>query len=298
MKKVVTCLLLAFLLVLCACTEEEAPKTSDIGGEIQSGPDGTGNIPTFSPPSAQSMFAASKGFTVIDEEVSTIADGVTLNTLTLESGKAYVIVASLAKCELTVSTPYNTKPYGTNQSLEGQAEGITLDGKEVLCGMSASPMNLSINEPLGVIVKGGEVIYDRGYNDGSVFFGIYEDGLAFAATYSEYEEIYRNKVNEAVCGSQLLVLDGEMQTVYGDDGARANRIAAGLTAYRDAVVLVYAENVTAQELSCILVMNYCSRGVALISGDLACMLIGEESVGSRTPVGPSLFITKRQTEDN
>lgn len=298
MKKAVTCLLLAFLLVLCACTEEEVPKTSDIGGEIQSGPDGTGVMPTLTPPNAQSMFAASKGVTVTDEEVSTIADGVTLNTLTLESGKAYVIVASLAKCELTVSTPYNTKPYGTNQSLEGQAEGITLGGEEVLCGISASPMNLSINEPLGVIVKGGEVIYDRGYNDGSVFFGIYEDGLPFAATYSEYEEIYRNRVKEAVCGSQLLVLDGEMQTVYGDDGARANRIAAGLTAYRDAVVLVYAENVTAQELSCILVMNLCSRGVALISGDLACMLIGEESVGSRTPVGPSLFITKKQTEDN
>lgn len=298
MKRTAICLLILLSLVLCACAGEDVPKTSDVGGEIQSGPDGTGVLPTLSPPNTQSMFTANKLFTATASEVSPIADGVTLNTLTFENGKAYVIVASLSKCELTVSTPYNTKPYGTNQSLEGQAEGITLDGKEVLCGMSASPMNLSINEPLGVIVKGGEVIYDRGYNDGSVFFGIYEDGLAFAATYSEYEEIYRNKVNEAVCGSQLLVLDGEMQTVYGDDGARANRIAAGLTAYRDAVVLVYAENVTAQELSAILVTNYCSRGVALISGDLACMLIGEESMGSRTSVGPSLFITKKQAEDN
>lgn len=298
MKKAVTCLLLAFLLVLCACTEEEVPKTSDIGGEIQSGPDGTGVIPTLTPPNAQSMFAASKGVTVTDEEVSTIADGVTLNTLTFENGKAYVIIASLTKCELTVSTPYNTKPYGTNQSLEGQAEGVSLDGKEVLCGVSASPMNLSVNEPLGIIVKNGSVIYDRGYNDGSVFFGIYEDGLAFAASYSEYEAIYRNRVKEAVCGSQLLVLDGKMQTVYGDDGARANRVAAGLTAYRDAVVLVYGENITAQELSCILVMNYCSRGVALVSGDLACMLTGEENIGGRTPVGPSLFITKKQAEGN
>lgn len=298
MKKAVTCLLLAFVLVLCACTGEKLPKTSNIGGEIQSGADGTGEIPVFSPPGAQAMFTANKALTVTAEDVSQVADGVTLSTLTFENGKAYVITASLSKCELTVSTPYNTKPYGTNQSLKGQAEGVALDGKEVLCGVSASPMNLSINEPLGVIVKNGKAIYDRGYNDGSVFFGIYEDGLTFAASYSEYEKIYRNRVKEAVCGSQMLVLDGEMQTVHGDDGARANRIAAGLTAYRDSVVLVYAENVTALELSAVLVMNLCSRGVSLISGDLACMLLGEESIGSRVPVGPSLFITKKQAEGN
>lgn len=293
MKKTLIALLFTVALVLTACSSDAAPITPQIGGELQTGKDGNGKVPSYT---AVTEKTAGEAFSLLGEvgtESKAVKDGLKIEELSFSDSKAYIMTVQLDKLTLSASVPFNTKPFGTNQSLKGQAEVLGKEGKAVLGGISANPMNLSINEPFGFVIKDGKKVYDKGFNDGSVYFGIYEDGKAFAATYSQYTEIYQNKATTAVSGTHMLLLDGKRQPLYGDDDVKADRIGVGFTADRGTAVLVYAENVSATTLTTLLLSNYCSVAVSLISGDLACMNCNGVDYGTLAPVGPALFVTEK-----
>lgn len=292
MKKTLIALLFTAAVLLTACSGEKLPVTPQIGGEIQTGKTGNGKLPTYT---AVTETAASDALALLGAtaESKTVNDGLEIDTLSFGDSKAYVMTVQLDKLTLSATVPFNTKPFGTNQSLKGQAEVLEKEGKAVFGGITANPMNLSINEPFGFVIKDGKKVYDKGFNDGSVYFGIYEDGKAFAATYSQYTEIYQNKVTTAVSGTHMLLLDGKRQVLYGDDDQDADRVGVGFTADRGTVVLVYGENLTATELTSVLLSNHCSVAVSLISGDLACMICDGTDYGTLAPVGPALFVTEK-----
>ena len=293
MKRTLIALLFVFALMFTACAKEATPITPQIGGEIQTGKDGNGKIPSYTAVTEKTADEALKLLGAVSAESKTVTDGLKIDELSFGESKAYIMTVQMDKLTLSASVPFNTKPFGTNQSLKGQAEVLGKGGKAVLGGISANPMNLSINEPFGFVIKDGEKVYDKGFNDGSVYFGVYEDGKAFAASYSQYTEIYQNKVETAVSGTHMLLLDGKRQPIYGDDAMETDRIGVGFTADRGTVVLVYAENVSATTLTTLLLSNYCSVAVSLISGDLACMNCNGVDYGTLAPVGPALFVTEK-----
>ncbi len=292
MKKAFIILTAVLTLLLSACVGE-APVTPDLGGDFLQGEDGNGKIPSYNAVDADSAKKELAAIGITASESEKVTDGLTLYKYTLESGSAYVMAVELDKLTLTASTPFNTKPFGTNQSLTGQKAVLEKEFSAVWGGVSANPLNISVNEPAGVIIKGGKHIYDVGFNDGSVYFGIYEDGKAFAASFSEYEKIYRNKVTTMVSGEQFLINNGKKQALYGDDDTAIDRIGAGFTADRQTAVLVYGESIDMQTLQSLLYGHSCSVAINLIDGTLARMTCKGESFGTNIPVGPALFVTAK-----
>lgn len=306
MKKTVLVLLAAASLFMTACNSENKEEASsndtseiirpDIGADIVSGEDGSGALPNYTDVSdAMRVEALAKVSESFDKDsTDEIAEGVTVRTLEFGEGKAYIITADLTKCTLKAATPYDLVPDTTNQSLRGQAEVMERKGYNVLAGIGANLTNKATHIPSGIIIKNSETIYNNSVgDDGSMYFGLYSDGGAFACNYEDYCKIYRNKVSEAVSATHLLVLNGKPQDVPGTVYEEASiRTGAGFSADRRTVCLVYADGVDVTQLANLLIASGCSVAVNFGYGEELSMLGGDTVYGAEAPIGPTLMITE------
>lgn len=308
MKKTVLVLMAAVSLLMTACNSENADTDNGsdssqtlspgIGAEIVSGPDGNGVLPQYAEISdaaaSAALAAVSEVFTKDSSE--SIADGVSLRVLEFDGGKAYIVTADLSKCSLKASTPYDIVPDTTNQSLRGQAKVLNNKGENVLAGISANFTNRATHIPSGIIIKNGVTIYNNSPgDDGSVYFGLYNDGKAFACNYAEYCEIYRNNVSEAVSATHIIAKDGALCDIAGDIGNTVcDRTGAGFSADRNTVCFVYAEGVTVYDLANLLIGNGCSVAVSFNYGEELSILCKDTVYGTEASVGPSVMITEKK----
>ncbi len=304
MKKSVFILLTAAALLFTACADgEEGGNTSgnssllpQMGNEIVSGPDGNGELPQYT---EIDEAAASAAMSLVSEsfdsdKTETIAEGLELRTLVFGESKAYILTADLNKYSLEAATPYGLAPDGTLQSIDGQAKVEESKGAKVVAGIAANATNKGSHVPDGTIISDGKVIYTRSGNDGSIFLGLYEDNKAFACTYEEYAEIYRNKVTEMVSATHLIALNGKVLDVAGSIYKdKTCRTGGGFTADRSTLCLIYAENVDVTDLSNLLIGSGCSVGVNFNNDPELGLLCGEKLYGTEIAVGPTLLVTEK-----
>lgn len=304
MKKTVLVLMAAISLTMTACNSEKVENdaeviTPDIGAEIISRADGNGQLPSYSAVSEDEMGKAIAAVYDGDiaERSNDVADGVTLKTLEFGDSKAYILKADMSKCSVMAETPYNMVPNGTAQSLVGQANIAAGKGFAVMGGFAAATTGRATNTPKGIIVKNGETVYNVSGNDGSVFFGLYEDGKPFACTYAEFEEIYSNKVREMVAGTRIIV-DKNKALTDGDSLylEKSNRTAAGFSADRETLYMVYAENVDGPQLANLLLGSGCSMGVSFGRAKDLGFLAGDTVYGVENTEGPTLLLVKENEE--
>ncbi len=295
MKKTILVMMAAVSLMMTACTGDaddtvSSVKTPEIGVEITSGADGSGELSELTSVTdtvaKEALLSATGSDTLADAK--SIADGVQLYTYSMDGGNAYVIKAELDKVGITASTPYGIVPNGTNQPLASQALKL---GKEAYAGINANAFNSATKEPVGIIVTDGKQIYDRGFNDGSICFGITSEGKAFACNYSDYAKLHRNKTSEVVSATRFTVDNGKLLDSTSD--IIASRSAAGFTADRNTVYLVYAENTNTTTVASLLLGHGCTVAVEFGYETMtAGMYTSEAYYGGRDGIGASLFITK------
>lgn len=297
MKRMFAIILALLLLSLTACGNG-APLVilPDKGGDITSGADGNGALPTYAEVTedmaAAALYAVSDSFGY-DKDVM-LDTGMWLRRLEFGDSKAYILKVELEKYSLKASTPYGMAPDGTLQSLTGQADILSLGGADVVGGMGANRMNRAEGAPIGAVVRDGTTLYNVKGNDGSVYFGLYEDGGAFACSYEEYAAIYRNRVLEMVSATHMIVKDGVSIPVAGSVyQTPTSYTGAGFSADRQTVCFVYAEKVDMATLSSLLITSGCSVGVCFDYGDELGFLCGDETVGDKSAVGPALFAVRK-----
>lgn len=300
MKKTVLVLFAAVSLIMTACAGDNndtasSIKMPEIGGEIVSGADGSGELRSLTPVSdsaAKEALVAVTGSNTI-AEASPIADGVSLYSYNLGEGKAYVVKADLTKVNLTASTPYHIKPNGVNQPLASQ---VLIAEDTVFACISANAFNASTKEPVGIIVTDGKQIYDKGFNDGSVCFGTTDGGKAFACAYGDYAKLHRNKTAEVVSGTRFTVNNGKvLEATSTENDARS---AAGFTADRNTLYIVFAENADCESVAKLLLGHGCAVAVEFgYEGLGAAMYTPDVSYGTSDGIGAALFITQKEQKE-
>ncbi len=296
MKKTVLVLLAALSLMLTACAGDSdenisSVKTPDIGVDITEGADGSGALSEISPVSDEDAKKALLNVTGSDvfATPSAIADGVSLYKYALQDGDAFVIKADLSKVSLKATTPYGIKPNGVSQPLASQAENIKA---EVYAGINANAFHSATKEPVGIVVTNGKQIYDKGFNDGSICFGITDEGKAFACGYGDYAKLHRNKTSEVVSGTRMTVNNGKLLDSTSD--IVASRSAAGFSADRNTVCFVYAENTSCETAASLLLAHGCAVAVEFGYETLtAAMYTADLYRGSSDGICAALFITKK-----
>ncbi len=291
MKKRLIIILLAVMLALSSCGGEGVKKP-DIGSEISKGGYGTGELEALVAPDVATVKSNLLAATGSEErsEGKTLADGAVLYEYTLESGKAYAVVADLTKVDLKTSTPFKMKPNGTNQLISSQA---LLIGDRVIAGINANAFNNATNEPIGIAVQDGKQTYEIGFNDGSVCFGTTEDGKAFLCDYADYAARHKNKTAQVVSGTHLLVKDGKAEAVIPTTTV-GDRAAAGFTADRGTVILVYADECKIETAAQLLIGHGACMGVDFGYGvNDATMHTADGTYGTLDPSGICLFIVKK-----
>ncbi|MBR6594038.1 MAG: phosphodiester glycosidase family protein [Clostridia bacterium] len=298
MRKLLAVILATVLLGLSACGggESMGVRHPQLGAEISRGADGSGVLPEYAEVTedmaAAALYAVSDSFALDKDEM--LDTGMWLRQLVFGESKAYILRVELEKYSLMASTPYGIAPDGTMQSLRGQAAILAQGGTAVVGGIGANRINGADSAPIGAVVKNGTTLYNVKGNDGSVYFGLYEDGGAFACSYEEYGTIYRNKVTELVSAPHLIVKDGVAVPVAGSVyQTPVCYTGAGFSADRQTVCFVYAENIEMATLSSLLITSGCSVGVCFDYGEALGMLCGDGVFGNRASVGPALFAVRK-----
>ncbi|MBE6677419.1 MAG: phosphodiester glycosidase family protein [Ruminococcaceae bacterium] len=310
MKKTIFVLIMTVLLLLCACKSSDNGENGDangssvgnteflpnMGDSIVSEADGNGKLPQYSPVSKEDAESAlslvSDSFD--EDKTEKLAEGLSLRSISFGDSKAYILTADLSKYSIKASTPYGLAPDGTLQSLGGQKQLSEINGVKAVAAIAANETDRATAVPKGMIVTDGKVLYKTSSNDGSVFFGLYEDGKPFACTYAEYGEIYRNKVTEMVSAAHIIALDGKTVAVAGSVYEEKKlRTGAGFSADGTKLCMVYGENLDISQLSNLLIGSGCSVAVNFGNGGELGMLCGDNLYGANVSVGPALLITEK-----
>ena len=306
-KRALLILLTATLLLLCACGDDKSEsETESIGGntellpnfgdDVESGADGNGKLPQYAEVSTDAAKAALALVSDSFDKDSTeeLAEGLSIRTLSFGDAKAYILTADLGKYSIKVSTPYGLKPDGTMQSLNGQNELANKNGTKAVAAIAANPTDRATCIPKGLIISGGELIYNIKGNDGSVFFGLYKDGTPFACTYGEYGDIYRNKVTEMVSATHIIAKDGKVLEIAGTIyEEKTFRTGGGFSADGSNLCFVYGENIDIKQLSNLLIGSGCSVAVNFNNGEELGLLCGDTLYGANVSVGPAVLITEK-----
>ena len=104
-----------------------------------------------------------------------------------------------------------------------------IENYNAVVGTNANFFNMGTGQPLGLLVMNGKEytpIYtkEREYN----FFAILKDGTPVIGEASEYNK-YKNNIQEAVGGAEILVKDGVNQFI-GKTSEKMPRCCVGITA--------------------------------------------------------------------
>ncbi len=280
------------MLTACANDTEDSVKIPEMGVAITDGADGSGKLDELTAVSdamAKEALSAATGSDAL-AEATALADGVLLYTYTLkDGGKAYIVKADLNKVKLAASTPYQSAPVGVGQSLASQAKIL---GMNAIAGINANAYDAATKEPVGIIVTEGKQIYDKGFNDGSICFGVTDSGKAFACSYDSYGKLHRNKTTEVVSATKLTINNTALVKATSD--MKASRSAAGFTADRETVFLAYAENTDCETMASLLLGHGCSVAVEFgYEAMPAAMYLGADKLyGSGDNIGATLFIAE------
>ena len=111
-----------------------------------------------------------------------------------------------------------------------------IENYNTVLGVNADFYNMSTGQPSGALVMEGVEYHGVGSEN---FFAILDDGTAIIGSGSEYAS-YKNRIQEAVGGSNFLVKDGEISVTATENyyNNRASRTCVGITEDGKVVLMV------------------------------------------------------------
>ena len=191
-----------------------------------------------------SVFAASvkdsltsANFTVIDNDESTLAPGVTLNEVVVHNNRSERVEMYITTVDTTLDTVMVKANYMDNQNaiygmqtLSDQVAAMEANYPEpfkVVAGVNAAYYNISNGKPLGVFVMEGKDVTGTDGNN-YAFFAVLKDGTYMIGAKGEYST-YQGQIQEAVQGHIHLVKDGQIMSGL-DKTTLYPRQTLGLTA--------------------------------------------------------------------
>ena len=156
------------------------------------------------------------GFTVIDNDQSTLAPGVTMNELVLHNSSNQRVEMYVTTVDTTLDTVQVLANYMDNQNavygmqtLSAQVAALEAKRPEpfkVVAGVNAAYYNITNGKPLGVFVMEGKDVTGSDGNN-YAFFAVLKDGTYMIGAKGEYSQ-YKGQIQEAVQGHIHLVKDG------------------------------------------------------------------------------------------
>ncbi len=175
-------------------------------------------------------------FTVIDNDQSTLAPGVTMNELVLHNSRNERVEMYVTTVDTTLDTVKVMANYMDNQNavfgmqtLSAQVAALEAKKPEpfkIVAGINASYYNVTTGQPTGAFVMEG--IDASASGDSYSFFAVLKDGTYMIGAKGEYSK-YKSQIQEAIGGWIHLVKDGKVQSGL-DKTTLYPRQTLGLTA--------------------------------------------------------------------
>ena len=220
-------------------------------------------------------------FTVIENNESTLAPGVTLNELVVHNKNNARVEMYVTTVDTKVDTVKVMANYLNNQNavygmqtLSDQVAAMEANYPEpfkVVAGVNAAYYNITNGKPLGVFVmEGVDVTGSDG--DSYAFFAVLKDGTYMIGAKGEYSQ-YKGQIQEAVQGHIHLVKDGAVVSGL-DKTTLYPRQTLGLTA-DGKLILMTADGsqdpktvgITVQEQAEIMLKLGCVEAIHLDGGN-------------------------------
>ena len=236
-------------------------------------------------------------FTVIDNDQSTLAPGVTLNEVVLYNSNNQRVEMYVTTVDTTVDTVQVKANYMNNQNkefgmqtLSEQVAAMEANYPEpfkIVAGINASYYNTTTGQPTGAFVMEG--IDASASGDGYAFFAVLKDGTYMIGNKGEYSA-YKDQLQEAIGGWQHIVIDGAVAKGL-DKTTLYPRQTLGLTA-DGKLILMTADGsqapttvgLTIQEQAEVMLSLGCVDAIHLDGGNSATFGI--------IPEGEDTFVTK------
>ncbi|MDO4621288.1 MAG: phosphodiester glycosidase family protein, partial [Lachnospiraceae bacterium] len=166
-------------------------------------------------------------YTVFSSTTSTLAPGVTqtVNYATNAYDKQivyYIAKADVSREDVQISANYahhDASKWNTARITDQMAQAKAfhsnpddaehyIEGFEPIVGINADYYNMNNGQPAGALAIDGK-IYKEG--NGNAFFAILKDGTPIIADGNKWKT-YRDQIEHAVSGAQILIRDGKIQT--------------------------------------------------------------------------------------
>ena len=247
--------------------------------------------------SSQSL--ADIGFTVIGDDESTLAPGVSLNEVVMYNKNNQRVEMYVTTVDMSVDTVQVKANYLNNQNavfgmqtLSEQVAAMEANYAEpfkVVAGINASYYNTTTGQPTGAFVMEGKDASASG--DSYAFFAVLKDGSYMIGAKGEYSK-YKDQMQEAIGGYQHIVKNGAV-TAGLDKTTLYPRQTLGLTA--DGKLILMTADVsqapttvgtTIQEQAEIMLALGCVEAIHLDGGNSATFGI--------IPEGSDKFVTKNK----
>ena len=236
-------------------------------------------------------------FTVIADDQSTLAPGVTLNEVVAYNKNNQRVEMYVTTVDLSVETVQVKANYMDNQNdvfglqaLSDQVAAMEANYPEpfkIVAGINASYYNTTTGQPNGAFVMEGKDVSANG--DGFAFFAVLKDGTYMIGAKGEYSK-YKGQIQEAIGGQQHIVKDGKVVSGL-DKTTLYPRQTLGLTA-DGKLILMTADGsqapatvgTTVQEQAEIMLALGCVEAIHLDGGNSATFGV--------VPEGEDKFVTK------
>ena len=221
-------------------------------------------------------------FTVVDDDESTLAPGVTMNEMVLYNSNNQRVEMYVTTVDTTVDTVEVKANYMDNQNakfgmqtLSDQVAAMEANYEEpfkIVAGINASYYNTTTGQPTGAFVMEG--IDASANGDNYAFFAVLKDGTYMIGAKGEYST-YKDQLQEAIGGYQHIVKDGAVANGL-DKTALYPRQTLGLTE-DGKLILMTADGsqapttvgVTIQEQAEIMLALGCVEAIHLDGGNSA-----------------------------
>ena len=220
-------------------------------------------------------------FTVIDNDQSTLAPGVTMNEVVVHNKNNERVEMYITTVDTTLDTIKVMANYMDNQNavygmqtLSAQVAALEANKPEpfkVVAGINAAYYDITNGKPLGAFVMEGiDVTGSDG--DNYAFFAVLKDGTYMIGAKGEYSQ-YKGQIQEAVQGHIHLVKDGKV--VDGlDKNTLYPRQTVGLTADGKLIIMTadgaqapVTVGITVQEQAEIMLKLGCVEAIHLDGGN-------------------------------
>ena len=158
-------------------------------------------------------------FTVIDNDQSTLAPGVTMNELVLHNKNNERVEMYVTTVDTKVDTVKVMANYMDNQNaiygmqtLSAQVAAMEAKYPEpfkIVAGINASYYNINNGKPTGAFVLEGIDVTTESEGNNYSFFAVLKDGTYMIGAKGEYSK-YKGQIQEAIGGYIHIVKDGEV----------------------------------------------------------------------------------------